>query len=260
MFGTEAENAVIVALDHGMHGGPRERFNNPEATLARVLEGEPDGVLVGVPFLERFRKVLEDYVTIATLDVLHSSTVPGVSESAEIHKQAFTAGDADRAGADGIKVALVYGREDPETLATNLQFTAETAMDARNRGMEAVIEPTLWGNRIENRLDATQLHHVNRIGFEMGATILKSPYPGDTEAFEPIVHDAPVPVMIAGGPATETDREALAYVRGAMDAGGNGVIMGRNVWQRENVTEMIQAINAIVHEGATVDQALEILA
>lgn len=259
MFGTDADDAVIVALDHGMHGGPRERFMDPEATLEAVLAGDPDGVLLGVPFLERYRDRLEDVVTIATVDLLHGSTVPGASENAEIHEQVFTVADAERAGADGIKVALVYGREDPETLADNIRFTARTAMAARDRGLEAVVEPTLWGARIDNRLDRDQLVHVNRIGFELGATVLKSPYPGTAASFGPIVENAPVPVLIAGGPATETDRDALELVRGSMDAGGNGVIMGRNIWQRDNVAAMIEAIGAIVHDDAPVDEAASLL-
>ncbi len=256
MFKRDLDRAVIVALDHGMHGGPSSRFTDPEATLDGVLAGDPDGVLLGVPFIEQFREKLADVITIGTVDVLHSSTVPGESDGAEIHEQVFSAADADRAGADGIKVALVYGREAPETLANNISFTAKTAMRARERGLEAVVEPTLWGSRIEDTLDAEQLFHVNRIGFEMGATVLKSPYPGTAESFAPIVEAAPVPVLIAGGPATESDREALELVRGAMDAGGKGVIMGRNIWQRENVASMIRAIGDIVHDDAAVDVAM----
>lgn len=259
MFGTDADNAVIVALDHGIHGGPREGFVDPAATLDAVLAGDPDGVLLGVPFIERFRARLGEVITIATLDLLHSSTIPGESASAEIHEQVFTVADAARVGADGIKVALVYGRADADTLAKNLSFTANTAMAARDRGLEAVIEPTLWGTRIADQFDPEQLAHVNRIGFELGATVLKSPYPGTADAFTPIVERAPVPVMIAGGPATATDREALAMVRGAMEAGSTGVIMGRNIWQRDDVPAMIDAVRAIVHDGATVEEASSLL-
>ena len=36
-----------------------------------------------------------------------------------------------------------------------------------------------------------------------------------------------------------------------MDAGARGVMIGRNVWQREDVPAMIRAVHAIVHENAT---------
>lgn len=256
MFDTDHENAVIVALDHGLHGGPQTGFTDPTATVEAVLAGEPDGVLAGVPFLERYPDQLDDVLTVATLDVLHNSTLPGASEDIEIHERVFSVTDALEADADAIKVAVVYGREAPATLAANLRFAAQAARTANRQGIPAILEPTLWGQRVENRLDPAGLRHVNRIGFELGADILKSPYPGDPSAFAPIVQDAPVPVMIAGGPATETDRAALELVADAMEAGASGVIMGRNIWQRTDVAPMIRAIKAIVHEAVPVQDAM----
>ena len=34
--------------------------------------------------------------------------------------------------------------------------------------------------------------------------------------------------------------------------------MGRNIWQNDNPVAMIKAINAIVHEGATDKEALDV--
>jgi len=48
-------------------------------------------------------------------------------------------------------------------------------------------------------------------------------------------------------------------IRGAIDAGGRGVAIGRNVFQHENPTKMTRAISAIVHLDRTVEEAMEIL-
>src|SRR2546421_11030588 len=40
-----------------------------------------------------------------------------------------------------------------------------------------------------------------------------------------------VPVLVLGGPKTYSDQEFLAFIRGALDAGAAGVVLGRNVWQ-----------------------------
>jgi class I fructose-bisphosphate aldolase len=42
-----------------------------------------------------------------------------------------------------------------------------------------------------------------------------------------------------------------------MDAGGAGLAVGRNVWQRENPTELLDALEAVIFEGAAVDAALD---
>jgi len=66
-------------------------------------------------------------------------------------------------------------------------------------------------------------------------------------------------VIIAGGPKAKTDADVLKMVRDAMDAGGVGVSIGRNVFQNDNPTAMTRALSAIVHRGAGPDEALKIL-
>jgi DhnA family fructose-bisphosphate aldolase class Ia len=36
--------------------------------------------------------------------------------------------------------------------------------------------------------------------------------------------------------------------------------VGRNVWGAENPTKMTEALSAVIHGGATVDEALKLLA
>lgn len=260
LLDTESGNAVVVAIDHGQHLGVCEGFENPRETLAKVLSADPDGVIAGVPFLEQFGELLAEHPNlyeIATVDLLHESTFPGESEAAEIHTQVFTVEAAERAGADAVKAALVYGREDPAVLESNIEFIADTAEEAKQSGLPMVVEPTLWGTRAEDEFDPERLAHANRVGFELGASILKSPYATDQSGFEPIPSNAPVPVLIAGGPTMDSDRDVLEMVQGAMAAGARGVMIGRNIWQREDPASMIAAMQAIVHQGASVTEARE---
>jgi class I fructose-bisphosphate aldolase len=55
----------------------------------------------------------------------------------------------------------------------------------------------------------------------------------------------------------KTDRDVLEVVKGAVDAGGAGITMGRNVWKRDNVVGMVRALRIIIHEDATVEDAME---
>ncbi|MFC6872843.1 class I fructose-bisphosphate aldolase [Halobellus marinus] len=253
---TRFGDSVVVAIDHGLHWGVFEGFEDPEETLELVLESGPDGILASVPFLRRFEETINDYdvATIATLDLLHDSTLPGDHEDQEIHRQVFSVDAAAELGADAMKVALVYGREDVGVLEENVQFVADAAERGEELGIPLVVEPTLWGQRADDELDPSYLADANRIAFELGAHILKSPYPGEG-AFDPIVENAPLPVYIAGGPPVETDVEVLEMVRGAVDAGSCGVMFGRNVWQRDDPSAIIDALKAIVHDDATVDDA-----
>ena len=66
-------------------------------------------------------------------------------------------------------------------------------------------------------------------------------------------------MVIAGGEKAEDDREVFQIIKDSIDAGGGGVSIGRNAFQHENKKAMVKAICGIVHEGISVDRALEIL-
>jgi DhnA family fructose-bisphosphate aldolase class Ia len=48
-------------------------------------------------------------------------------------------------------------------------------------------------------------------------------------------------------------------VHGSIQAGGQGVSIGRNIFQNKNVEAIVRAISKIVHENATVEEALSLL-
>lgn len=65
--------------------------------------------------------------------------------------------------------------------------------------------------------------------------------------------------MIAGGQKAENTEEVLQIAYDSVKAGGSGLSFGRNVFQHKNPTLMVKALSAIVHHGASVEKALEIL-
>ena len=77
--------------------------------------------------------------------------------------------------------------------------------------------------------------------------------------FRDVVNACPVPVVIAGGPKTETDQEFLEMISGAMEAGARGVAIGRNVFQHPDPIKMTRAITQIVHHKTSVEEALQTL-
>jgi len=234
------DDGVIVALDHRLHWGVFEEFEDPGETLETVLGGGPDGVLASVPFLRRFAGVLDRYQSVTrvgTLDVIYDSTVPGDRTDDEIHFQAFDVDTAARVGADGVKVCVVYGRENPDVLAGNAEFAASVAQEARQRGLSAVLEPVLWGDRIPDDTDPDLIEHAARLGMELGADVLKLYYPG-RERLASIVDHSPCPVYVAGGPEGEDDLSVLGMAADAVEAGASGIIYGRNVWQHDDPAGM----------------------
>jgi len=115
------------------------------------------------------------------------------------------------------------------------------------------------GKAIVNPNDVEVVSHAARAGAELGADIIKTNYTGDVDSFRRVVEGCPVPVVIAGGPKTETDMEFLQMIEGALQAGARGVAIGRNVFQHKDQVKMTMAIAAIVNKGKTAEEAIKIL-
>ena len=63
------------------------------------------------------------------------------------------------------------------------------------------------------------------------------------------------PVVMAGGPKTETQKEVFDFVYDGMQKGAIGVNLGRNIWQTQYPVASIRAIRAIIHEGYNPQEA-----
>ena len=96
-----------------------------------------------------------------------------------------------------------------------------------------------------------------RVAAEHGADIVKTYY--TAQDFDSVTAGCPVPIAIAGGPKCETDEETLAMIRGALDGGAAGIVMGRNIWQSQRPVPLIKAVRALIHENISLENAIAIL-
>ncbi len=117
-----------------------------------------------------------------------------------------------------------------------------------------VMAVTAVGKELEKR-DSRYLALCCRICAELGAKVVKTYW---CEDFDKVVGGCPVPVVMAGGPQADTEREVLEFVKDGMDNGAIGINLGRNIWQSEHPVPMIRALRHIVHENGTVAEAQEV--
>jgi class I fructose-bisphosphate aldolase len=92
---------------------------------------------------------------------------------------------------------------------------------------------------------------------EVGADVIKVPYCGDVKAYAQIVADTPVPVVAAGGPQQGTLEAALKMMSEVVESGAKGATIGRNVWSHKNITGAVKAFKAVIHDGASVQDAMQ---
>ena len=78
---------------------------------------------------------------------------------------------------------------------------------------------------------------------------------GIKSAMAEVVEACPAPLVVAGG-GKKSVRETFQLVRDSVDVGAIGIAMGRNLWGADDPVKMVQAMCAIVHEDASVDDAM----
>ncbi|MCI4336511.1 MAG: hypothetical protein L3K17_04870 [Thermoplasmata archaeon] len=91
------------------------------------------------------------------------------------------------------------------------------------------------------------LRHAARATADLGADIVKTSYPGTEEGFRAVVRSTPVPVLIGGGVRTDDEPAFLHLVQQSIAAGGAGICIGRNLFQRQPVGPLARRLAAILH-------------
>lgn len=160
-----------------------------------------------------------------------------------------------RAAADGwtgIKHMTRIDFDDPLSAAA-LELLGQVLEQARDAGLEALIEPLIWREgRVQRDADAVVLAAV--IAHDLGAPVIKVPVPAASPGAERqravarVVASVGVPVLFLGGPLTEAGRDrVLDEVRDVMEGGGAGMAMGRTLYQDPDPAEMAGLVDALVH-------------
>lgn len=161
-------------------------------------------------------------------------------------------GRAASDGWTGIKHMTRIDFEDPLT-APALELLGQVLEQARDAGLEALVEPIVWQDgRIRRDPDAVVLAAV--LAHDIGAPVVKVPVPAvppgseRQRAVARVVASVGVPVLFLGGPRTDGGRDAvLDEVRDVMEAGGAGMAMGRTIYQDPDPAEMAGLVAALVH-------------
>ena len=242
--------ALIVAMDHGLMDGPCKGLENPGKTIEKIIAGGANAVLTSYGIAYNFAAELAGIGLIMRSDG-GSTSLGKMSGPGKIF---FFIEEALRLGADALAVSAFPGSENE---AETLQNLAKVASEAHAWGLPVLGEMVPGG--FDSPPEARNPHSVSvaaRIGAELGADFIKTPYvPG----FEAVTQTSYVPVVILGGAKRGKERDMLADIKNAIDIGASGVAIGRNIWQSENPTAMTAAVASIIHHGATVDEAMQIL-
>ena len=244
------KRTVIIPLDHGITMGPIRGLYDMKSIVDKVAEGGANAVLEHKGIIRAgYRGFGKDIGLI-----LHLSASTNLGPDPNNKVLVADVEESIKLGADAVSLHINVGSEtEPQQLET-LGIIAKIC-DEWGIPLLAMMYPR--GRKISDQYNVDVVKHAARIGAELGADIIKTNYTGDPDSFREVVRGCPVPVVMAGGPKTNTDEEFCEMVYGCIQAGGAGVAAGRNVFQHEDPTSMVKVLCGIVHEGLDPKTSLE---
>ncbi len=226
-----------VPLDHSVSMGPIEGL---EATAPVVVELQEAGADLFIVTKGAVRDVVPVLQPPSLLGV-HISASTSLGPTANHKVLVGSAQEAVALGADLLSVQVNFGVPEEGQMLSDLG----TAVDqARGLGL-----PLLCMAYVKKPGGASldDLRHAARASADLGADIVKTSYPGSEEGFRAIVRSTPVPVLIGGGVRTDDEATFLTQVEGAIRAGGAGICIGRNLFQRRPVGPLARRLATLLH-------------
>lgn len=249
-FINKDNRTLIMPLDHGVEGVFDKLVDMPK--IISKFQSKSDAFILRRGSINKSHRELNGKSIIMRI-----SCLSGVAKPEMPTYESFISSieEAIRLGADAIVATIWFG----STKENELVEAFGKLGDLCNKyGMpligECLIAP-------ESGIKATDVNAnimASRTLSEEGADIVKVLYTGDKEGFKKVVDYSLVPIVTAGGDASGTDLEFLKNVEDMISAGAIGTSIGRNIWNRDNNIEILNAIDGIIKKNMTAKKAYEI--
>ncbi len=235
---------LFVPLDHSVSDGPVVPLDRWHDLIRAVVVGGADAVII---HKGRVRTIDPTLLGGCAL-IVHLSA--GTAHMADANAKVLV-GEVDEAlrlGADAVSVHVNIGSDTESRQLADLG-TVSAACDAWNVPLVAMVYPR--GPRIDNVADPALLAHVVNIAADLGADIVKTNLARPAQEMADVVASCPIPVLVAGGPASSGS--VAGHARTAMAAGCSGLAVGRRVFSSPAPMPLVAELASIVHAPADAD-------
>ena len=161
-----------------------------------------------------------------------------------------------------VVVNLFMLPDEPDLFRRCVANIAATRAACSTYGMPLMIEPLVMlpndirgGYQVDG--DADKIVTLVRLAAEMGADIIKADPTANAGDFHRVIQAARVPVLVRGG-GKEDLRTVFLKSAALLAEGAQGLVYGRNIYQHQNPKRVVAALMAMIHKGATGDEAWDV--
>ena len=267
LFNPQSNRCFDVAVDHGFFNQPGflMGIEDMRTVVKTLVNAAPDAIQLTLGMARHLQEIPGRFKPSLVLrtDVanIYGKELPSSRFSLMIEETML---QAVRYDAACVCVNLFQIPGAPEVHAQCVKNILRLKPQADYYGMPMMIEPLVFqpnekaGGYMVNG-DETAITYLVRQAVELGADIVKADPTDDVSRYHKVIEAASgIPVLVRGG-GRVSDREILERTQGLLAQGAAGIVYGRNVIQHPNPKGITQALMAMVHQNAGVDEALTLI-
>jgi len=269
LFDGTSGRCLDVAVDHGFFGEGAflPGIEDLPAAVATLAAAGPDAIqlTVGQARLlqhagSRTRPALVLRTDVANVYGKLSTGMPDHMYSLMLPEPGLAAVRLD-AACLVVNLFDLPGR--PRVREACIQNVLRARVECDRYNMPLMVEPLVMrdseagGYAVDG--DVAKIVPLVRQAVELGADIVKADPTDDPADYHHVVTTASGrPVLVRGG-GRVSDEELLRRTAGVLAQGAAGIVYGRNIIQHENPAALVRALMAMLHEGADVRTALDLV-
>jgi class I fructose-bisphosphate aldolase len=265
LFNPDSGRALDVAVDHGFFGEPSflTGIEDMDSVIATLVAANPDAVqltLGQARTLQSFPGKRKPALVLRT-DVANVYGNP-LDDHIFSHHLPHAIEEAVRLDAVAVCANLMHLPGRPEIREANIRSIMALRKEATRYGMPLMIEPLVMqdnaaaggGYMVDG--DTDKIVTLVRQAKELGADLIKADPTDNVADYSKVITVAgDVPVLVRGGGRVD-DRTLLERTVAVLDQGARGIVYGRNIIQHPKPAGITAALMAVLHRGASVDDAL----
>ncbi len=268
LFNAKSGRCFDVAVDHGFFNQPGflQGIESMPKVIKTLVDAAPDAIQLTLGQARHLQEIpgREKPSLVLRTDVanIYGKELPASRFSLMIEETML---QAVRFDAACVCVNLFQIPGAPEVHEKCVENILKLKPQADYYGMPMMVEPLVFqpnekaGGYMVNG-DVVQIMHLVRQAVELGADIIKADPTDDVSLYNQVVETAGgIPVLVRGG-GRVSDREILERTQGLLAQGAAGIVYGRTIIQHPNPRGITRALMAMVHDGASVDDALKLIA
>ncbi len=245
---------LILAMDHGLEHGPVD-FEAVPATLdpTTVFDVATHDAVTAIAVQ---KGVAESYYPSYADDVSLLVKLNGTSNlwmgepDSSINCSVEYAAEL---GADAVGFTVYSGSNHEVEMFEEFRAVQEAA---RSYDLPVVMWSYPRGQGVKNDTKPSVISYAARIALELGADVAKIKYPGSKSAMAHAVTAAGTTKVVMSGGSKTDDEAFLRTVEDVIDAGGKGLAVGRNIWQREAPAQMLDRLEQVIYEERPVERVV----